>query len=44
MEGRALRLNLASERATTESRSSVAGGETEEGSLESSEVVSNIST
>ncbi|CAH2064315.1 unnamed protein product [Thlaspi arvense] len=39
VEGRALRLNLASERAT-ESRSSVAQGETEE----SSDVLSNVST
>ncbi|KAJ0231192.1 RNA-binding protein CP33 [Hirschfeldia incana] len=44
VEGRALRLNLASERATTEPRPSVAEGVTEEGSLESSEVLSNIST
>ncbi|KAF2551997.1 hypothetical protein F2Q68_00036972, partial [Brassica cretica] len=40
IEGRALRLNLASERAT-EPRPSVGEGETEEGSLERSEVVSN---
>ncbi|KAJ4900156.1 hypothetical protein Rs2_14107 [Raphanus sativus] len=44
VEGRALRLNLASERATTEPRSSVAEGVTEEGSVGSSEVLSNIST
>ncbi|CAN6913041.1 unnamed protein product [Brassica oleracea] len=43
IEGRALRLNLASERAR-EPRPSVGEGETEEGSLERSEVVSNIST
>ncbi|CAN6878189.1 unnamed protein product [Brassica oleracea] len=43
VEGRALRLNLASERAR-EPRPSVGEGETEEGSLERSEVVSNIST
>ncbi|KAF8052911.1 hypothetical protein N665_1492s0015 [Sinapis alba] len=43
VEGRALRLNLASERAT-EPRPSVAEEVTEEGSLESSEVLSNIST
>ncbi|VVB02253.1 unnamed protein product [Arabis nemorensis] len=43
VEGRALRLNLASERAT-ESSPTVAEGNTEEGSLESSEVLSNIST
>ncbi|KFK34485.1 hypothetical protein AALP_AA5G151800 [Arabis alpina] len=50
VQGRALRLNLATERATTESSPSVAEGNTEEGSLdnsevlESSEVLSNIST
>ncbi|XP_018463558.2 RNA-binding protein CP33, chloroplastic-like [Raphanus sativus] len=43
VEGRALRLNLASERAA-EPPPSVREGETEEGSLESSEVLSNIST
>ncbi|ESQ45262.1 hypothetical protein EUTSA_v10010548mg [Eutrema salsugineum] len=42
VEGRALRLNLASERAT-ESVPSVAQGVTEEESVESSEVLSNIS-
>ncbi|CAA7019215.1 unnamed protein product [Microthlaspi erraticum] len=43
VEGRALRLNLASERAATESPPSVAEGETEESSPESSEVLSNVS-
>ncbi|KAG2263298.1 hypothetical protein Bca4012_014463 [Brassica carinata] len=43
VEGRALRLNLASERAT-EPRPSVAEGVNEDSSLENSEVVSSIST
>ncbi|CAH8388231.1 unnamed protein product [Eruca vesicaria subsp. sativa] len=44
VEGRALRLNLASERAAEPRPSTAAEGKVEESSLESSEVLSNIST